>query len=148
MCAAIGRCGRSIIALRTSAAQFALPRPDDRQSKAAPPGSGLAARLRMLPSCVLLAIRLRSTRPDGPHGGSHHAAWRPESFSDPGSRVLERISIDKSNPNVMLNEMTTIDAALTRLWTVVNKYGRKPKEKPEWAEENCAEGNGHVVIQG
>jgi hypothetical protein len=69
-------------------------------------------------------------------------------FSDPDSRVLERISIDKANPNVMLNEMTTIDKALTRPWTVVKKYGRNPKEEPEWVEENCAEGNGHVVIRG
>jgi hypothetical protein len=30
-------------------------------------------------------------------------------FSDPDSRVLERISIDKSNPNVMLDEISTID---------------------------------------
>jgi hypothetical protein len=69
-------------------------------------------------------------------------------FSDPDSRVLERISLDKANPNVMLNEITTVDKALTRPWTVVKKYGRNPKEAPDWAEENCAEGNGHVVIQG
>jgi hypothetical protein len=69
-------------------------------------------------------------------------------FSDPDSRVLERISLDRSNSNVMLNEITTIDAALTRPWTVVKKYGRNPRETPDWAEENCAEGNGHVVIQG
>jgi len=69
-------------------------------------------------------------------------------FSDPDSRVLERISIDKANPNVMLNEITTIDKALTRPWTVIKKYGRNPKEDLEWAEENCAEGNGHIVIQG
>jgi hypothetical protein len=69
-------------------------------------------------------------------------------FSDADSRVLERISIDKANPNVMLNEMTTIDNALTRPWTVIKKYGRNPKEDPEWVEENCAEGNGHVVIRG
>ena len=69
-------------------------------------------------------------------------------FSDPDSRVLERISIDKSNPNVMLDEITTIDKALTRPWTVTKKYGRDPKEKLDWAEENCAEGNGHVEIQG
>ena len=30
-------------------------------------------------------------------------------FSDPDSRVPERISIGKSNPNVMFNEITTID---------------------------------------
>ena len=69
-------------------------------------------------------------------------------FSDPDSRVLERISIDKANPNVMLDEITTIDQALTRPWTVTKKYSRDPKENLEWPEDNCAEGNGHVVIQG
>jgi hypothetical protein len=69
-------------------------------------------------------------------------------FSDPDSRVLERLAIDQSNRNVMLNEMTTIDTALARPWKVTKKYGRDPHEKPEWTEENCAEGNGHVVIKG
>jgi hypothetical protein len=69
-------------------------------------------------------------------------------FSDPDSRVLERISSDKSNPNVMLDEITTIDKALTRPWTVTKKYSRNPKEKPDWQEDNCSEGNGHVEIQG
>jgi hypothetical protein len=31
---------------------------------------------------------------------------------------------------------------------VTKRYGRKPQEKLAWVEENCAEGNGHVVIQG
>jgi hypothetical protein len=84
----------------------------------------------------------------GLHGPRAFDASGMPLFSDPDSRVLERISIDKANPNVMVNEMTTIDKALTRPWTVVKKYGRNPKEEPEWAEENCAEGNGHVVIQG
>jgi hypothetical protein len=69
-------------------------------------------------------------------------------FSDPDSRVLEKISIDKSNPNVMFDEITTIDKALTRPWTVTKRYSRNPKENLDWAEENCAEGNGHVEIQG
>ena len=69
-------------------------------------------------------------------------------FSDPDSRVLERISMDKSNPNVMFDEITTIDKALTRPWTVTKRYSRNPKENLDWAEENCAEGNGHVEIQG
>ncbi|MCL2430004.1 MAG: hypothetical protein FWD12_12320, partial [Alphaproteobacteria bacterium] len=69
-------------------------------------------------------------------------------FSDPASRVLERISLDRSNHNVLLDEMTTIDSALTRPWTVVKKYDRDPSETPSWPEENCAENNGHVVIGG
>jgi hypothetical protein len=69
-------------------------------------------------------------------------------FSDPDSRVLERITLDKASPNIMLNEMTTIDKALMRPWTVTKKYGRNPKEALDWAEENCPEGNNHVAIQG
>ena len=84
----------------------------------------------------------------GLHGPRAFDASGMPLFSDPDSRVLERISIDKANPNVMVNEMTTIDKALTRPWRVIKKYSRNPKEEPEWAEENCAEGNGHVVIQG
>ena len=49
---------------------------------------------------------------------------------------------------MLLDEITTIDKALTRPWTVTKKYGRDPKEALDWAEENCAEGNGHVEIQG
>ena len=38
--------------------------------------------------------------------------------------VKERIFLDKTNPNVMLNEITTIDNALTRPWVVVKRYNR------------------------
>jgi hypothetical protein len=69
-------------------------------------------------------------------------------FSDPDSRVLERISLDKSKPNVLLDEITTIDKALTRPWTVTKRYDHDPKETLQWPEENCAEGNGHVEIRG
>jgi hypothetical protein len=69
-------------------------------------------------------------------------------FSDPDSRVLERISLDKTKPNLLFDEITTIDKALTKPWTVTKKYGRDPKEAVVWPEENCAEGNGHIEIQG
>ena len=32
--------------------------------------------------------------------------------------IKERISLDKSNPDILHNEITTIDNALTRPWTV------------------------------
>ena len=68
--------------------------------------------------------------------------------SDNKTIVKERIRLDPSNPNVMLNEITTIDSSLTRPWTVTKRYGRDPKEELVWTEENCAEGNGHVEIRG
>ena len=39
--------------------------------------------------------------------------------------VKERIALDKSNPDILLNEITTIDNALTRPWTVTKKYRRE-----------------------
>src|SRR5205085_12229295 len=68
--------------------------------------------------------------------------------SDNKTIVNEKIFLDKSDPNTMWNEMTVIDSALTGPWVVMKKYGRNPNEKFAWAEENCAEGNGHVEIQG
>jgi hypothetical protein len=68
--------------------------------------------------------------------------------SDNKTIVKERIRLDPSNPNVLLNEITTIDSSLTRPWTVTKRAGRDPKEELNWLEENCAEGNSHVEIQG
>src|SRR5207244_1432632 len=56
--------------------------------------------------------------------------------------VKERLSLDKADPNLMLNEITTIDSALTRPWTVIKKYHRV--RNPIFVEAICAEGNEHV----
>jgi hypothetical protein len=58
--------------------------------------------------------------------------------------VKERIALDKSNPDILLNEITTIDNALTRPWTVTKKYRRE--RNVMWFENNCTESNQHVVI--
>jgi hypothetical protein len=58
--------------------------------------------------------------------------------------VKERIALDKGNPDILLNEITTIDNALTRPWTVIKKYRRD--RDFIWFENNCAEGNAHVAI--
>src|SRR5438105_3878306 len=58
--------------------------------------------------------------------------------------VKERIHLDKANPDILLDEVTTIDNALARPWTVTKKYRRE--RKPIWFEYVCAEGNHHVVI--
>jgi hypothetical protein len=63
--------------------------------------------------------------------------------------VKERIYLDKSDPNVLWNEITTIDNALTRPWTVKKKMARDPKvtKNWNWIEEVCAENNPHIRIQ-
>jgi hypothetical protein len=58
--------------------------------------------------------------------------------------VKERIALDKSDPEILINEITTIDHALTRPWTVVKKYRRD--RNFIWFENICAEGNAHVAI--
>ena len=63
--------------------------------------------------------------------------------------VKERIYLDKTNPNIMHDEMTTIDHALTRPWIVVKDYRRTQTKEPIWWKENvCTENNVHVDIRG
>jgi hypothetical protein len=40
--------------------------------------------------------------------------------------------------------MTTVDNSLTRPWSVVKNYRRLQRD--DWVEDNCTEGNNHVVI--
>ena len=58
--------------------------------------------------------------------------------------VRERISLDKANPNLLHNEVTTIDNALTRPWTVKRSYRRE--RNAEWSEMVCSEDNRYVII--
>jgi len=58
--------------------------------------------------------------------------------------VKERIYLDKVKPDVMHAEITTIDDALTRPWTVTRDYNRE--RKPVWPEYLCTEANHHVFI--
>src|SRR5205085_1584534 len=65
---------------------------------------------------------------------------------DGATIIKERIYRDKSDRNVLHDEITTIDNALTRPWTVTKKYRLHPDPQPIWHEANCAEGNNHVEI--
>ena len=59
--------------------------------------------------------------------------------------VKERISLDKSAKDTLLNEITVIDHAFTRPWTVTKKYIRE-QGRVIWNEDECGENNNHVVI--
>jgi hypothetical protein len=58
--------------------------------------------------------------------------------------VKERFYTDKANPNVLFDEITTIDNALTRPWTVTKKY--RKELKPIFIESICSEANPHIRI--
>jgi hypothetical protein len=81
---------------------------------------------------------LKGPRSYDPAGLPFHA--------DNQSIFRERVYSDKHDPNILYDEITTIDNALTRPWTVTKKYSRVPSKQPEWVEEVCAEGNGDVEI--
>jgi hypothetical protein len=66
--------------------------------------------------------------------------------NDNQSVIHERITLDKSNPELMHNQITTVDHALTRPWIVTRDYRRVPH--PVWLENNCFESNQYVFIGG
>jgi hypothetical protein len=59
--------------------------------------------------------------------------------------VKERIFIDSADPGIAHDEVTVIDHALTRPWTVMKNYRRVADPRPLWTEEYC-EYNNHVLI--
>jgi len=60
--------------------------------------------------------------------------------------IKEKLFIDKSDSNVSHNEVTVIDNALTRPWTVMKNFRRNAEPFPSWIEENCPETNNHVTV--
>ena len=60
--------------------------------------------------------------------------------------IKERISLDKSDPNLLLDEITVLDHALTRPWTTIRKARRNSDLQPVWRHEVCAEGNAYVRV--
>jgi hypothetical protein len=61
--------------------------------------------------------------------------------------IRERIYLDKIDPNMLHDEITTFDHALTRPWTVTKDYRRARTKQPIWWKETvCAENNVHVSI--
>ena len=65
---------------------------------------------------------------------------------DNQSIFKERLRRDKNDPHVMHDEITIIDHALTRPWTVDKRYVSDDNPRPRWPEHICAENNGQIVI--
>ena len=58
--------------------------------------------------------------------------------------VSERIHLSATNKNILVDEITTTDNALTRPWTVIKTFRRE--YNPFWYENNCTENNPHIFI--
>jgi hypothetical protein len=83
----------------------------------------------------------------GPFKGprAYDATGLPLHF-DNQSVFKERFHLDSNNPNILHNEITVIDHALTRPWSVDKTFRRNPNPRPRWNETSCTEGNNQVVI--
>jgi hypothetical protein len=60
--------------------------------------------------------------------------------------IQERIHLVKDSKDLLDDEITVNDHALTRPWTVTKHYKREPAARPVWRESVCAESNSHVKI--
>ena len=58
---------------------------------------------------------------------------------DGESVISERIYLDKADPNLLHDEMTVTDHALTRPWTVMKNYRRNLEALADWPEYICNE---------
>jgi hypothetical protein len=83
----------------------------------------------------------------GPFKGprAFDATGLPLAF-DNQSIFIERFHLDKSNPNLMHDEITTIDHALTRPWSVDKTLRHNPNPHPDFSRITCMEGASDIVI--
>jgi hypothetical protein len=87
--------------------------------------------------------RYRDARHQGPH--SYDSSGIP--FHEDGEGIIkERLYSDKANPGILHNEVTSIDNALTRPWTVKRSYRISTDPRPVWSEYICTENNRHVRL--
>jgi hypothetical protein len=63
---------------------------------------------------------------------------------DNATVVKERLYLDKTDATLLHNDLTTIDNALTRPWTVNKTYRKEKVER--WVEANCSVNNTHVRV--
>jgi hypothetical protein len=83
----------------------------------------------------------------GPFKGprAYDATGLPLHF-DNQSVFKERFHLDKNDPNLLHDEITVFDHALTRPWSVDKTFRRSQARFPSWGRSSCNEGNNQIVI--
>jgi hypothetical protein len=66
---------------------------------------------------------------------------------DGQSVIKERIFVDKADKNIIYDQITVVDNALTRPWTITKKAQRIALERPVWRTAVCAENNTRIKIE-
>jgi hypothetical protein len=60
--------------------------------------------------------------------------------------INERIYLDAADSNLLHDDITVRDHALTRPFSASKKYARSKDAQPVWLESQCSDGNHHVLI--
>jgi hypothetical protein len=83
----------------------------------------------------------------GPFKGprAYDATGLPLAF-DNKSIFKERFHLDRGDPSLLHDEITTIDHALTRPWSVDKTFRHSPEPYPAFSRVNCTETTQQVVI--
>jgi hypothetical protein len=83
----------------------------------------------------------------GPFEGprAYDASGLPLHF-DNQSIFKERFHLDTNDPNLLHDEITVFDHALTRPWSVDKTFRRDPNPHPYFGQTFCTEGNNQIVI--
>jgi hypothetical protein len=69
-------------------------------------------------------------------------------FATDGNTVVkERIFVDKTDKDILYNEIMVFDSGLTRPWGITKKMHRSPKAHPLWRTAVCAEENSRLKIE-
>jgi hypothetical protein len=90
---------------------------------------------------TLLEVETRGFK--GPR--AYDSSGLPLAF-DNESIFKERFHLDRSNQNILHDEITVFDHALTRPWTVDKTFRHNANVRPNWRETSCMEGNNQVLI--
>jgi hypothetical protein len=89
----------------------------------------------------VLEVETRHMR--GPH--TYDATGIPF-HKDNEAVIKERIYLDKADKNLLHDDITSYDHALTEPWTKKRTYRRNADPQPVWLEEACAADNAMVRI--
>jgi hypothetical protein len=77
--------------------------------------------------------------------GPHYYDANGIPFADDDQAVIkERMYLDKNDPNILKDQLTSYDHGLTQPWTVTRSFYRN-NDAP-WHEHICEEDNHHVMI--
>jgi hypothetical protein len=111
---------------------------EDPTFAAIPSASGSTARAATVTTCEVETRNLKGPRVYDSTGLPFH--------EDNATVVKERIYLDKADANLLHDDITVTDHALTRPFSSNKKYSRNPDPQPVWLEAQCADGNHHVLI--